>query len=72
MIKAINRYESFNAHKTNLYSIVIKTDMLNAVHEKMMDIKNVDYAIIKALEQQIVDRMCLDISNGVKSITRLL
>lgn len=72
VIKAINRYESFNAHKTNLYSIVIKTDMLNAVHEKMMDIKNVDYAIIKALEQQIVDRMCLDISNGVKSITRLL
>ena len=28
VIKSINRYESFNAHKTNLYSIVVKTDIV--------------------------------------------
>lgn len=75
VMKAVNRYESFNAHKTNLYSIVVTTDILKKTREYIVEnfggesaMSEVQY---QALEK-ILNNICLEVSNGVKSIAESL
>ena len=86
VIKSINRYESFNAHKTNLYSIVVKTDIINEVYKYIVNVlsskhknDNTNSNSDKGLQikdQQLIDRIIdnirIEISNGVKAIAESL
>lgn len=75
VVKAINRYESFNAHKTNLYSIVVKTDILQKVKEYITTNaggeSHFDETKSKLLNL-ILNNIGLEIANGVRSIAESL
>lgn len=71
VVKAINRYESFNAHKTNLYSIVVTTDILQKVRDYISNGKTLPPEQRVVLDK-ILDNICLEITNGVKSIAESL